>query len=45
MKREIDEVLNKNRDVRTVAKDIGLSIATIKRYVKHAHEAMKKTVW
>ena len=39
MKRAVEEVLNQNRAVREVAKDVALSRATITRYVRHAHEA------
>ena len=39
MKRAVEEVLNQNRAVRDVAKYLGLSRATITRYVRHAHEA------
>ena len=39
MKRAVEEVPNQNRAVRDVAKDFGLSRATITRYVRHAHDA------
>ena len=53
MKRAVEEVPNQNRAVRDVAKDFGLSRATITRYVRHAQDARnlgstinyKKPMW
>ena len=39
MKRAVEEVPNQNRAVRDVAKDFGLSRASITRYVRHAQDA------
>ena len=38
MKRVVEEVPNQNMAVRDVAKDFGLSRATITLYVRHAHD-------
>ena len=42
MKMAVEEVGDKNRPVRAVAKDLGLSRATIARYVRDAHEGRKQ---